>query len=72
MDTYTRFNRNGGTSINRIGGLTLAFHRDQTEDGKPIVKRVMKSRVRYGKTAKDHRSGAWKQRLENRTNRTAA
>jgi hypothetical protein len=26
-------------------------------------------RVRHGKTAKDHRSGAWRQRLENRSTR---
>lgn len=31
-----------------------------------------KTRVRVGKTKKDHASGAWKQRLDNRAARAAA
>lgn len=45
METYLRYNRNGGTTKHTIGGTTLTLFGGR------------KSRVRYGKTARDHANG---------------
>ena len=57
MEFYMSPRRNGTSVRLPITGMTVAYERGLTIDDKPITKRVLKSRVRYGKTERDRLNG---------------
>lgn len=65
MKTYIRFARNGQTVRRPLFCTTIVVERDN--NGKK--KMVHVSRIRHGKTEKDHRSGAHNNRFRHRRER---